>query len=73
MSDIATSVVRTVVPLLVGTVVSWLAAQGINAPDSVIALSTALLAFLIGSVYYIVVRRLESKLAEAGRPARQAI
>lgn len=73
MSDIATSVIRTIVPLLVGTVVSWLAAQGINAPDSFIALSTALLAFLIGSVYYIVVRRLESKLAEAGRPARQAI
>ena len=66
MSDIATSIIRTIVPLLIGGVVSWLADKGINAPADVVALSTAIFAFLVGSLYYIVVRALEARWPKLG-------
>lgn len=66
MGDLQTSVVRTVVPYVIGLLVSWLATNGVVVSSSASALLSAALAFLVGSVYYVAVRLLEKKWPKLG-------
>lgn len=66
MNDIITSLIRTYVPIAVGTVISWLATRGLNIDE---ATGAALVAGLTGvciAVYYTVVRLLERKFPKIG-------
>jgi hypothetical protein len=66
MSDQIVSYIRTIVPALVGALVAWLIAQGINIPDNIVEPTTALLTALSAALYYIIVRKLESKYPKLG-------
>ena len=66
MGDLATSIIRTVVPMAVGSILSFLAAKGINLDEQT---SAALITFLSGflsALYYVVARALEEKFPNAG-------
>lgn len=53
------SIVRTIVPIVVGAVVGWLVSIGITLdPEFEVALTSALTG-LFGAVYYVIVRVLE--------------
>lgn len=66
MSDIKTSIIRTVVPYVVGAVVAFFASRGIDIdPDTKAAIGT-LLTTLVGGLYYVAIRLLEKKLPKAG-------
>lgn len=53
------AIIRTVVPYLIGVLVTWLGSRGIDLPEDVQAQLSNIIAFVIGTVWYIVVRRLE--------------
>jgi len=61
-----TSIIRTVVPYLVGWIVTLLATAGVDVSDELRNSLATLLAFLIGTVYYVVVRFLEKKWPKLG-------
>lgn len=63
MSNYVTSVIRTLVPLVVGTVVSFLAENGLDLDQEQI---TAWLIPLVVGVYYAVARFIELKVPAAG-------
>lgn len=60
MQNFVTSTIRTIVPYIIGGVVSWLATKGVHASDSTIAEATSVLTFIFGSLYYVLARWLES-------------
>lgn len=64
MNDHVVSIIRTVVPVLVGSALSWLAQQGIAGLDSA-TITTAVTALTI-SLYYAAVRAAERRWARAG-------
>jgi hypothetical protein len=66
LSDLVTSWVRTGAALLAGSLVTWLIRQGWLADGSVTQPLTELLTFVAGSVYYVVVRLLESRWPQFG-------
>lgn len=66
MNDELTSIIRTVVPYIIGGIVSWLSTKGYHVSDANVASATAWLTFGIGSVYYVVVRFLEKKWPKTG-------
>jgi hypothetical protein len=57
------SLIRTVVPLLVGILITWAAKAGLNLAEGDV---TALLTALITAVYYATVRLIEQKFPAAG-------
>jgi len=65
-----TSLVRTVVPILVGNVLGWLTTLGLPLPEEVSTSLTGLLTLLIGAVfsiaYYALVRWLEQEHPSIG-------
>lgn len=63
MTDYGRSMIRTVVPLLVGTVVAWLASRGITVDQN--TLLPAVDAIVV-ALYYGVVRWAESRWPQAG-------
>lgn len=66
MSDYVTSLIRTVIPMVVGTVLTWLAAKGVVVDD---ATSAGLVAFLTGlssAAYYVIARQLEARFPQFG-------
>jgi len=63
MTDYGRSLIRTFVPLLVGSVVTWLAARNVNLDAS--AIIPAVDAFVAGA-YYALVRWAESRWPKAG-------
>lgn len=63
-SGYVTSVIRTAVPYLIGLIVSWLISLGL--PASVKDAATAILTFVIGTIYYLGVRALEKKWPKLG-------
>lgn len=66
MSDLVTSFIRTVVPMIVGSVAGFLASKGVNLdPETTAALAT-FLSGLFSALYYIIVRVLEEKWPNAG-------
>lgn len=66
MNDIVTSAVRTVVPYVIGAVVAWLGNKGLHVNSAQVASATAIVTFGVGSVYYVLVRFLESKVPKLG-------
>lgn len=68
MNDYFTSQIRTWTPILVGSVLSWLATQGLDIDASsphILAIVTALTGF-ITALYYSCVRLLERKFPQVG-------
>lgn len=66
MNDIITSLVRTYVPVIVGSVIAWLAARGINVDEGTSAAAVTALTGVIILAYYTVVRLLERKFPKIG-------
>lgn len=66
MDNYVTSTIRTTVPIVVGAVVGFLVAHGVNVDPNAIAGLTAFLSGLFSAVYYVAVRLLEHKFPKAG-------
>lgn len=66
MNDIITSLVRTYVPVIVGSVIAWLAARGINVDAQTSAAAVTALTGVIILAYYTIVRLLERKFPKIG-------
>lgn len=66
MSDVVTSVIRTIVPSIVGAVASFLAAKGIDVDAEAVAGLTSFLTALFAGIYYVVARLLEKRYPKAG-------
>lgn len=66
MQDLFTSVVRTIIPYLVGAIVSWLTTKGLHLSEGELTSVTAYLTFLFGTLYYLVARALEKKWPKLG-------
>lgn len=66
MNSLATSLIRTLVPMIVGGFVAWMTARGhaVNAQDEA-TLATVLTA-AFSWLYYLIARLLESKNPNAG-------
>jgi len=60
------SVIRTGVPYIIGVVVAYLTTKGINVDENTKVQLTGVLTFVIGIVYYAVVRALEAKFPQLG-------
>lgn len=60
------SIIRTLVPLAVGQIVSLFASLGIEMGDDEQAAFTVILGFLVTAVYYLIVRFLEQKFPKLG-------
>ena len=66
MNDLITSFIRTWTPMLVGSVVAWLTARGIEvSPENALGL-TAFLSGLFSALYYAAVRLGERKWPQIG-------
>lgn len=61
-----TSIIRTAVPYLVGWIVSLFALAGVTVTDELRAALVTLVSFIIGTLYYVVVRFLEKKWPKLG-------
>lgn len=61
MNDFARSLIRTGVPYIVGALLSWLAAMGIDIPADAENGLIAFLTALFGGLYYLIARALESR------------
>jgi hypothetical protein len=66
MNDLAISVIRTVVPTIVGAVLAFFASKGIELDASAAANLTGFLTAVFSGVYYVIVRLLEAKYPKAG-------
>lgn len=64
-AGILTSIVRTVVPLAVGAIVSLFAAANMTLDEGTVNAVTELIGVGVATVYYAVVRQLETKVAPA--------
>ena len=67
MNDLVTSIIRTVVPTVVGAVLAWLLARGVTVDPATETQLTAALVALLTAVYYAAAR-----LAESRWPASRA-
>lgn len=66
MNPFAASLIRTIVPIIVGAVLSWLALVGLDVdPAGSAGLSTFLTALLTGG-YYALVRLVETRVPQVG-------
>ena len=64
LSALWVSIVRTIVPIIVGGVLAWLAARGITPLDSEMHTNlTAVLTVALSGLYYVAVRLLEVYVA----------
>ena len=67
MSDYVLSLIRTVVPVIIGTALGWLATKGLSLDNETQAgLITVLTALCIGA-YYALIRKLEQRWPAVGR------
>jgi hypothetical protein len=65
LSDVVTGIVRTVVPVVVGTVLAWLATRGFDLTQYGNAVNVWLVPIVIGA-YYALVRLIERKVPAFG-------
>lgn len=70
LSDYGTSIVRTVVPFVVGTIVAYAAKVGL---DLDVEMVTPIATVIIGAVYYAVVRKIEESKPEVGKLLGKAV
>ena len=66
MNDLVTSFIRTYVPVIVGSLIAWLAARGINVDEQTSGAAVTALTGAIILAYYTVVRLLERKFPKIG-------
>lgn len=66
MSDIKTSIIRTVVPAIVGAIAAFLTGRGIELDPETVAAITTLLTVLFSAAYYATVRYFEQKFPKLG-------
>lgn len=66
MKDLSKSIVRTVVPYLVGAVVTLAASKGFHLSEEVQANLDGLLTFVVGTLYYMVIRKAEETFPRLG-------
>lgn len=59
MNDLVTSIVRTITPMIVGTLITAAAAVGLDVETEQQASLTVIVAWLITGLYYGIARRLE--------------
>lgn len=64
--NVLKGMIRTVVPYVIGLLVTWLGSKGINLPEDVQAQLSAAITVAIGSVWYGVVRKLEKTNPDFG-------
>ena len=62
----APSIVRTIVPVIVGQVAAYFATIGVVLPDDVMAGLTAILGFAFTTVWYLAARWLEQRFPKLG-------
>jgi len=62
--DILASVVRTVVPLVIGYVITWASQIGFTVSEDQSAALAALLTGVISAIYYAIVRFLETNYSD---------
>ena len=60
------SIVRTVVPVIVGAIASYLITLGVTLQEDVMAALSVIITAAATAIYYIVVRWLEQKFPKAG-------
>lgn len=58
------SVIRTVVPLIVGALIAWAAKIGLNLPEGAV---TELVTVLVVAGYYVIARLIETRWPALGR------
>jgi hypothetical protein len=63
MKDYGRSLIRTIVPLIVGSVVAWLASQNIDVDAGTLVPAVDA---VVAGLYYAIVRGLEQKFPAAG-------
>jgi hypothetical protein len=66
VNDFATSIIRTYTPIIVGSVIGWLAARGVSISAEGAAGLAAFLAAAFSAFYYLVIRLIERKYPGAG-------
>ena len=66
MGDLATSFIRTIVPMIVGAVVSFLASKSITLDATAAANLATFVGLAVSGLYYIIVRIIEQKFPKAG-------
>lgn len=64
--NLRTSIIRTIVPIVVGSVTAWLVSRGIEVNDEVQTQFTNGLTGLISAGYYVVVRLIERRVPWVG-------
>lgn len=62
----APSIVRTIVPVIVGAIVSYLATIGVTLPDDVMSALSVIITAAASAAYYVAVRWLEQKWPHLG-------
>lgn len=65
-SPSAPSIVRTLVPVVVGQIAAYLATIGVVLPEDVMAAVTVILGFAFTTIWYLGVRFLEQKFPKLG-------
>jgi heme/copper-type cytochrome/quinol oxidase subunit 1 len=66
LQSIFTSIVRTMVPYIIGGLVSFLTTLGVQAELEFVAGLTSLLTLVFGTIYYIAARFVETKYPDLG-------
>lgn len=66
MNDFITSLIRTWTPIIVGSIVAWLTARGIDVSAQDALGLTAFLSAVFSGAYYLVVRLAERKFPQVG-------
>jgi hypothetical protein len=67
MSDQVVATIRTVVPMIVGTVVGWAANAGVVIPEVTSDALTVAITGIASAVYYMAARAAEQRWPAAGR------
>lgn len=63
MTNFVISQIRTIVPVVVGMIVSWLSARGVDVDSETTAAAITLLTGAASTAYYLIVRLLEEKVS----------
>lgn len=66
MSDLIISIIRTFVPIAIGSAITWLATKGVDVDENTKANIIAGVTGLVSAIYYGVVRLLEEKWGAFG-------
>ena len=66
MSDFITAGIRTISPMIVGAVASWLITLGLTVSEDLKSSLVVLITFALSAAYYLIVKALERKFPQLG-------